>query len=184
MKSFDEIYEIVKQTLSEQRFYHSVCVMERAAEYAKIYGIDIEKAKLAGILHDIAKEIPKDKRISECDKYGVKLDDIEKNNKGLIHGKLGAKIAEIYGMDKEICLAIEYHTTGRENMNLLEKILYLADFSSKDREFDDTNYIYEMTKKDIDKALVYCFTKTIREKIDNEKQIHINTINAYNFYLK
>lgn len=93
MKKYEEIYEIVKNTLSEKRFIHSKCVSERAVEYAIKYGENIEKAQIAGIMHDIAKEVPKEERIPMCEKYGVELDDIEKECTELIHGKLGAEIA-------------------------------------------------------------------------------------------
>ena len=124
MEKFEEIFEFVKNTLSEKRFYHSVCVMERAIEYAKIYGADTEKAKIAGILHDIAKEIPKEDRVSYAENIGVIPDEIEKESTGLLHSKVAAKIAETkFGLDKEICDSIAYHTTGRENMTLLDKII-------------------------------------------------------------
>lgn len=185
MKSFEKIYEKVKNTLSEKRFYHSVCVMNRAIEYAKIYGEDEEKAKLAGLVHDIAKEVPKEKRVENAEKLGVNLDDIEKNNTGLIHAKAGAKIAETeFGLDKEICDAIAYHTTGKENMTTLQKIIYLADFTGIDRKFDDLDYLYKLCKEDLDKAMLYSLRKTILEKVDEEKIMHLDTVKAYNYYLK
>ena len=156
MEKFEEIFEFVKNTLSEKRFYHSVCVMERAIEYAKIYGADTEKAKIAGILHDIAKEIPKEDRVSYAENIGVIPDEIEKESTGLLHSKVAAKIAETkFGLDKEICDSIAYHTTGRENMTLLDKIKYIADYTGKDRKYEDTNYMYELAKKDIDAAIIY-----------------------------
>ena len=93
------------------------------------------------------KEVPKEKRVENAEKLGVNLDDIEKNNTGLIHAKAGAKIAETeFGLDKEICDAIAYHTTGKENMTTLQKIIYLADFTGIDRKFDDLDYLYKLCK--------------------------------------
>jgi nicotinate-nucleotide adenylyltransferase len=185
MSKYEEIYERVKNTLSEQRFYHSVCVVERAVELAKIYGADIEKAKLAGIIHDIAKEVKEDDRVKNAESYGIKLDEVEKSTTSIIHAKVGAKIAEVeFGLDEEICNAIAYHTTARANMTLLEKIIYLADYSGKDRQFDDTNYIYELSNKDLDEAMRYCLRKTIQEILDKKTLIHIKTVEAYNFFLK
>ena len=185
METFEELFEVVKNTLSEKRFYHSVCVMERAMEYAKIYGANIEKAQIAGILHDIAKEIPKEERISNAEKLGVILDEIEKESTGLIHSKVAAKIAETkFGLDKEICDAIAYHTTGRENMTLLDKIIYIADYTGKDRKYEDTNYMYELSKKNLDKAIIYGLKKTIKMRTEEEKLLHTDTVRAYNFLIK
>ena len=185
MKSYDEIYEKVKSTLSEKRFYHSVCVMERAMEYAKLYNADIEKAKLAGLVHDIAKEVPKESRISNAENLGVELDEIEKENTGLIHAKAGAKIAELeFGLDKDICEAIAYHTTGKANMSTLDKIIYLADFTGKDRNFEDTDFLYYLCQKDLDKAMFYCLKKTITEKTSEGKVLHLDTVKAYNYLCK
>ena len=184
MENFEKIFEIVKNTLSDKRFYHSVCVMNRAIEYAKIYGEDIEKAKIAGILHDIAKEVPKEERILNAEKYGVKLDKIEKNSTGLIHSKVAAKIAESeLELGEEICNAIAYHTTGRENMTMLEKIIYIADYTSEDRKYEDTMYLYELAKKDIDAAIIYGLKKTINLRIKENKLLHIDTVKAYNFLI-
>lgn len=184
MKKFEELFEIVEKTLSEKRFYHSRCVTQRAIEYAKIYGANVEKAKIAGILHDIAKEIPKEERVKTAEKYGVILDEIEKKSTGLIHSKLASKLAEMkFGCDKEICDAIAYHTTGRENMTLLDKIIYLADFTGQDRNYEDTNYMYDLAKKDLDKAVLYGLEKTIKMRIEEEKLLHPDTLKAYNFII-
>ena len=185
MKSFEECYNYVKERLSDKRFYHSECVMNRAIEYAKIYNENVDYAKLAGIVHDIAKEIPKEERIELAKKYGVQLDKIEINNTGLIHAKLGAKIAEKdLGLNQEICDAISYHTTGKDDMTALQKIIYLADFSGEDRNFEEAKYIYEMSKKDLNEALLFCFKYSINERIGKEKAIHPDTVNAYNYLLK
>jgi nicotinate-nucleotide adenylyltransferase len=184
MNKYDEIYERVKNTLSEKRFYHSECVVERAIEYAKIYGENEEKAKVAGILHDIAKEVPKEEKISTAEKYGIELNEEERKSPGILHGKIAAKIAEIeYDLDEDICNSISYHTTGRPNMTKLEKIIYLADYTGKDRKYEDTNYIYELSKKDLDEAMLYCLKKTINSIVGEDKILHLDTVRAYNFYL-
>ena len=128
MTDYQTIYEDVKKAVSEKRFNHILGVVKRAEEYAKIYNINIEDVKLAAILHDIAKEIPKEESYKMLEEYGVELNEIEKKNFNLVHGKLGAAIAENkYNMPENIASAIRYHTTGKENMTILEKIIYLAD---------------------------------------------------------
>ena len=128
MIEYDKLYNDVKNTLSEKRFKHTEGVIERAIQYAKSYGANIEEAKLAAVCHDIAKEISLEESYKILEKYNIELDDIEKRNHNLIHAKVGAAIAQNkYGLNNEIVSAIKYHTTGKEKMTLLEKIIYLAD---------------------------------------------------------
>lgn len=184
MLNFDDLYQKVENTLSEKRFYHSKCVMERCVELAKLYGEDEEKAKIAGLLHDIAKEVPKDEREEMAKKYGLVLDEIELNSKGLIHAKLGAKICEVdFGIEKEICDAIACHTTGKENMSLLEKILYISDAIGIDRTYDNTEELKKLAFSDIDKAIQMLLKFTIEERIKENKLIHIDSIKAFNYLI-
>ena len=183
--NLEEITKIVQENLSEKRFYHSICVMERCIEFAEIHGEDVEKAKLIGIAHDIAKEIPKELRIKTAEEYGVELDEFEKQNLSLIHAKLGAKMcAELFGFTEDMCDAIKAHTTAKFNMSKLDKILYLADYSEASREFKEANEAYELGKKDLDEGYFLALKGKIefmrKEKID----IHHNSIDAYNSFLK
>lgn len=183
MRDFEYVYKVVKSKLSEKRMYHSECVMERAVEYAKLYGEDVEKAKLAGIAHDILKETPKENRIKEAEELGVVLDDIEKVYLALIHAKTGAEYCRReFGFSEDMCDAIKYHTTGRANMTTLEKIVYLADATGKDRDFEEAKIGYELAKKSLDEALFYFFKKTIEWQLEEDKKLHLDTINAYNFF--
>lgn len=185
MKNFETVYKVVKSKLSDKRFYHSKCVMDRAIEYAKIYGVDEEKAKLTGLAHDVLKDTPNEFRIKEAEELDVVLDDIEKISLGLIHAKSGAEFCrKEFGFSDDMCDAIKYHTTGRANMTMLEKIIYLADATGIDRTFEEADVCYELAKKDLDEALFYFFKKTIEWQIEDAKIIHINTINAYNFLAK
>ena len=182
MESFENVYNIVKNKLSDKRMYHSKCVMERAIEYAKIYGVDEEKAKLVGIAHDILKETPKEKRIEEAEELGVVLDEIEKVSLALIHAKAGAEFCKIkFGFSDDMCDAIKYHTTGRANMTLLEKIIYLADATGEDRDFEEAKIGYELAKKDLNGALFFFFKKTIEWQLEDNQKIHLDTINENNF---
>lgn len=185
MKDFETVYNVVKNKLSEKRFFHSVCVMERAVEYAKIYGVDEEKAKLVGIAHDILKETSKENRIKEAEELGVVLDNIERVSLALIHAKAGAAYCRReFGFSDDMCDAIKYHTTGRANMTTFEKIIYLADATGRDRDFEEAPIGYELAKKDLDKALMFFFKKTIEWQLKEDKKLHFNTIDAYNFLAK
>ena len=184
MLKYEEIYEIVKSKLSDKRFYHSVCVVERCIEYAKIYGVDLEKIKIAGIVHDIAKEIPKEEQYNLAQKYNIELDEIEKLQTPLIHSKLGAVIAKKeYNCSDDICEAIKYHTTGKENMNLMEKILFISDATSRDRKYENTEYLYNLSKKSLDEAILELLKFSITDLINNNLLVHPNSIKAFNYLL-
>ena len=184
MLSYEEIYEIVKERLSEKRFYHSECVVERCVEYAEIYGVDIEKAKIAGIAHDVAKEIPKEEQIKVAESYEIKLDEIEKMQIPLIHSKLGAEIArKEFGCTDDICEAIKWHTTGKENMSILEKIVYMADATGKDRTWGNTEELHNMAREDLDKAMLELMKECITDVIGRGCLAHPKSIEAYNYVL-
>ena len=128
----------LKSTLSEKRYKHSLGVCDEAVKLAEKYGADTEKAYTAGILHDCAKGYDTDDQIKLCQKYGVVLDDITLACKPVIHAPLGAKIAKAeYGVnDKDVLDAIMCHTVAKENMSLLDKIIYIADMIEPMRDFD------------------------------------------------
>lgn len=184
MLSYEEIYEVVKERLSEKRFYHSECVVERCIEYAKIYGVDIEKARIAGIAHDVAKEIPKEEQVEIAETYGVKLDDIEKRQIPLIHAKLGAEIARNeFGCTDDICEAIKWHTTGKENMSILEKIVFMADATGKDRTFENTEYLYNLAKENINEAIIQLLKECITDVMNRSLLVHPDSIKAFNYMI-
>ena len=185
MKSFEEVYEIVKGELSEKRFHHSVCVMERCIEFAELYGEDVEKAKLIGIAHDIAKEIPRELRVKTAEEHGVILNEFEKENLSLIHAKLGAKICEEkFGFSQDMCDAIAMHTTAKPNMTKLQKILYLSDYSEASRDYDGAIEAYEKGKQNLDDGYFMAIVGKIKCMLDMNISIHYNSIDAYNDILK
>ena len=119
-----EIDEDAKKMLSEKRYIHCRNVMKRAVELAKIYGINENKAMLAGLAHDIAKEMPKDEMFKYIEEHNIKIDEFERKNPGLIHGKIAAVFCkEKYGFTEDMQKALEYHTTGEPDMDVLAKIV-------------------------------------------------------------
>lgn len=183
MVEYEVIYKDVKNVLSEKRFKHSEGVVERALEYAKIYGANEKEVKLTAIAHDIAKEIPKNEIIKYAEEIGVELDEIEKINLNLPHAKLGAKICkDKYGFTDDMANAIKYHTTGRENMSLIEKIIYLADATEPGRTYFDLQYYVDLIKKDIDRGLFEVAKWSIGNIVSKEGILHLDTVKCYNFY--
>ena len=191
MITYEELYGIVKESLSEKRFNHTLGVVERAVEYAEIYGVNKDDVKKAAILHDIAKEIPQEEAYKMLKIHKFELDDIEKKNYNLVHSKLGALIAKNkYNLSDDISNSISYHTTGRANMSILEKIIYLADATEKNRVYkNDLNLItldelVDLIKRDIDEGLDYVLSYTLKYILSKNLYIHINSVEAYNFYKK
>lgn len=185
MVEYNIIYEDVKKSVSEKRLKHSEGVVQRALEYAKIYGVNEEEAKLTAIAHDIAKELPKDEIIKYAEKIGVELDGIEKENLKLPHAKIGAQICKTkYGFTEDMVNAVKYHTTGRENMSMLEKIIFLADATEPYRTYFDLDYYVDLIKKDIDRGMFEVTKWCIENVISKEKVMHLDTVKCYNFYNK
>lgn len=185
MKTYEEVENEVRNRLSEERFYHSTCVSKRCVELAKIYGENEEEAKLVGIAHDIAKEMTHDEKINYCNERNIPIDDVEKKSPGLLHAKVGARIAkEEFGFSEKMCEAIANHTTGKKGMDTLSKIVYIGDFTSEDRPYDDKYYFLEVAREDLDRAVFESYCKAIQIRLDEGKTIHLSTVEARNEYLK
>ena len=185
MKEYNEIYEIVKSRLSEYRLHHSECVAKRCVELADIYRVDKEAARLVGISHDIAKEMPHEEKIQYCKQNYLEIDNIEAKNPGLLHAKIGAHIAKKeFGFSEDLCSAIKYHTTGKENMSMLDKILYVADMTSEDREFPKKDELLKLGNRELDECVKYILKLGIAQRISEGKKIHLNSVRALNYFLK
>lgn len=185
MKDYNEIYEIVKSRLSEYRLHHSECVARRCVELADIYNVDQDVARLVGITHDIAKEMPHEEKIEYCKQNHLEIDDIEAGNPGLLHAKVGAHIAKKeFGFSEDLCSAIKYHTTGKENMSLLDKIVYVADMTSNDRDFPKKEELVNLANRNLDECVKYILKLGIAQMMSADKKIHLNSIKALNYLLK
>ena len=177
----EEMRKGILSRLKGYRYPHSLGV-ERAAKWlAQQYGGDVEKAAVAGILHDITKHLSPQEQLNLCEKYGIIPCAVEKSEPKMLHGKTAAAIARTeYGMPEDVCEAIACHTTGRHGMTLLDKILYLADYIEETRDFPGVEKARELAKVDIDRALLYCYDQTLTELVARAKLIHSDTIAAYN----
>ena len=181
----ENIIEIVKERLSEKRFNHCVCVMKRAEEIATKYGYDIEKAKKVGISHDIAKELSSEYKLKYVEENNIEIDDMEKENTTLLHAKIGAHMTKnLFGFSKEMTDAILAHTTGLPNMDMLSKILFIADRTSSERNFPDISYLNSLLDKNIDEAVLYILDKKIQLQLEKRQTMHVNTVITRNELLK
>lgn len=181
-----EKYEaLIKNTLSEYRYRHSMCVAEKARELALKHGLNSEKAYLAGILHDITKEIPNSEQIELIEKYDRKLTYVERANHRVLHQLSGAVyVKNILGIDDaDVVGGIRFHTTGRENMTEFEMIIYLADFTSDDRDYPDVDIMRAQTEKGLLYGMLYSLKYTIRDVVKKERMLHPDTLSCYNWVL-
>lgn len=183
MYNKEKYVELIKERLSEYRFHHSMCVAERAVELAKIYGVDEEKAYVAGVLHDVMKEesLEKQREIIEAD--GYKMTELELSNKNIYHQMSGAQYVKnvLKIDDDDIISGIRYHTTGHDNMSLFEMIIYLADFTSEDRSYPDVDKMREQTNKGLLYGMIYSLRYTICDLASKNRQIHPDTLHCFNW---
>ena len=170
---------------NERRFWHSISVALTAINIAEIYNADKDECLIAGLLHDYCKTFKYDELIAECKKYNVVLSDEDKMADGCIHGFLAAKVCrEKYDINDNIYNAIYYHTCGRPNMSILEKIIYMADFIEPLRKFrDKVDHIRKLCfSNNIDKAIVLTAELNIEYLIKRNKYIHSNTYKTRDYY--
>lgn len=181
----DKYEEYVRRTLPERRIKHTIGVRDTAVELAKKYGCCQDKAAAAALLHDIGKYLHREELIDI-----IRFKD-EKKNKTLnlepqvYHGYASAIIAQrdLNESDPEVLDAVRYHTTGRENMTLLEKIIYIADYIEPNRRFDGIQDVRDMAFMDLDKSILMAMNNTIIYIIEQNGIIDFDTILARNYIL-
>lgn len=185
MTSIEDIKLRLEQTLTPKRFTHSINVMSTAIELGQKYGVDKEKCALAGLMHDCAREIKGDALFELCVNYKIIVDEVSKVQPELLHGPLGSRIAKNdYGVTDEQALnAIHYHTTGRENMSSLEKIVFIADYIEPGRKFSGVKEIRKIAFNDIDKAILITLEDTIKHVLSKGTLIHALTVSARNYII-
>jgi predicted HD superfamily hydrolase involved in NAD metabolism len=183
---FKELRKLLKDELTKSRYDHTLGVEFTAASLAMAHGSDLFSAELAGLLHDCAKCIPDDEKYALCEKYQVALNPSELANPMLVHGKLGAFLCKYtYGVtEPEIISAIAYHTTGRPNMSVLEKIVYVADYIEPRRDkAPNLELIRKTAFSDLDEA-VYLIAKDTYAYIQTDNSLAIDplTNETYEYY--
>jgi predicted HD superfamily hydrolase involved in NAD metabolism len=186
MYNLEDIIKKLRTLIDERRLSHSIGVSQCAVKLAKHYGADVEKAEVAGLVHDCAKCLPYEESIRLCGIYGFEPDSISKANKALLHAPLGAFLAEdrFQIQDREILSAVACHTTGKKDMTLLEKIICLADYIEDSRRYSGVEDIRAIAYVDINKALLTALEMSIRVVLDRGKLLHPMTVEARNSLLK
>lgn len=181
----DKMIERLKTKINEKRFVHSVGVEYIAASMAMALNADVEKARIAGLLHDCAKGLSTKEKLIKAQNHNLPISDYEKKNPDMLHGKLGAYYAKAkYGVDDEDILnAITYHTTGRPEMSLLEKIIFIADYIEPNRkELSEIAEIRYEAFHDIDRCVEHILKNTLEYLETDGGEIDEMTRMSYEYY--
>jgi len=182
MDSISRIKEYIDKNLSEKRRIHTYGVRDTAVNLAKKYGCDVEKAEMAALLHDLYRGVA----VSALN-YHVKylgLDDKYMDNPNLAHGKIAAAMItrDFDIRDEDIINAVSFHTTGRAGMSLLEKIIYIADAIEPGRSYPGVDEIRQAAEKDLDRACLISFDRTIEYVLSDGKFLDKDTLDAKKYF--
>jgi len=180
----DQLRSVAMSYLKARRVPHVLGTEETAARLARKYGVDEEKARRAALLHDCTKRLSVREHLELCKKYYIALDPWEKKEEKLLHAKTGAMIARVvFGVTDDVYEAILWHTTGKADMTMLEKIVYLADYIEPTRSFCDLSELRQLADENLDKALLLAFTMAVEQLEREETVVHPNSVCARD-YLK
>ncbi len=180
--NIEDYKKIIRPLMGDKRYIHSVNVSAEAVRLAEKYGADPNKAAVAGVLHDITKEFEEKKQLQIMNSGDIILSDVEKASPKLWHAISGSVYirTELGIEDIDIINAIRYHTTARANMSLLEKIIFLADFTSAERDFPDVSVIREKADISLEEGMLYGIQFTLKKLLNIEGKLSVDAVNAYN----
>jgi len=171
--------------LSSKRIAHVAGCESEAVLLAMQYGEDADAAAEAAILHDITKKLSYNEHLNLCEKYGIVCDKSELENEKLLHAITGAALSkDLFGTSEAITNAIRWHTTGKPDMTLLEKIVYLADYIEPTRDFPGVDKLRALAYEDIDEALTSGLEMSLEEVRSHGVEPHSHTVEAYEWYKK
>ena len=181
----EELRPIALSYLKPKRMPHVLGTEATAVRLARQYGADERQARVAALLHDCTKKLEMDQQLALCRQYGIQLDELERRALKLLHSKTGAAVARsVFGVEDAVYEAIYWHTTGKADMTLLEKVIYMADYIEPNRDFDGVEELRRLTFEDLDRGLLLGLTETVREMEEKGLPVHKNTMEARNFLLE
>ena len=180
--SLQELRPIALSYLKAKRMPHVLGTEQTAEALAKKYGADVHKARFAALLHDSTKRLSMEEQLALCEHYHIALDELEQHALKLLHAKTGAALArDVYGADDEVYNAILWHTTGKADMALLDKVIYLADYIEPNRDFDGVEDLRKVVWEDLDKGLEMGLAMTVEEMEQMGNPVHHNTLQALEY---
>lgn len=170
--------ELLRGKLNPRRLFHSECVSECAGVLAERYGASVEKARLAGLLHDVMKNAPANEQLALM----PDITPLELLNTKVWHQISGEAFLRQNGIvtDEEILGAVRWHTTGKAGMTLLEKIIYVADFISSDRDYKDVEVVRRLAYISLEHAILYTSRYTVNKMVSQDLLLHPATVECYN----
>ncbi len=178
----EQLRPIALSYLKHKRMPHVLGTEEEAIRLAQHYGADINQARIAALLHDCTKKLDMQQQMVLCKKYHIALDPLEQKALKLLHAKTGAEIAkDVFGVDEAVYEAIKWHTTGKADMTLLEKIVYLADYIEPTRDFPGVNTLRKTVYEDLNAGLALGLEMTIEEMKKMGNPVHEKTLEALRF---
>ena len=177
--TLEELRCVALSMLKPTRVPHVLGAEETAAALALRYGADEEEARRAALLHDCTKKWDREQHLAVLRQYGIELDDSELREDKLLHAPTGAAVASrIFGASEAVETAIRWHTTGKADMTLLEKIIYLADYIEPTRSFCDLRELRKLAFEDLDRALLLGFTMAVEDLAKKGMVVHPNSVYA------
>ena len=186
--SLKKLRHAMEKTLEPKRYEHTLGVAYTAASLAMVHEADVEKALIAGMLHDCAKCMPFHKQIAVCEKHNVSVSEVERTeNSPLLHAKAGSTLARTeYGItDDDILNAISYHTTGRPDMSTLEKIIYIADYIEPGRKtLPNLSRVRKIAYQNLDDTMRQILNDTLEHLKEKGGSIDPMTKETYQFYIQ
>ena len=181
----DELRPIALSYLKPKRMPHVLGTEETAAKLAKLYGADETEARVAALLHDCTKKQEMEEQLGLCAHYGLVLDEIEQHALKLLHARTGAEIArDVFGVNDNVYQAIRWHTTGKADMTLLEKIIYMADYIEPTRVFTDLTELRALTYENLDKGLLLGLEMAIEDLKAMGNPVYHHTVEARDYLKK
>ena len=178
----DQLRPIALSYLKPKRMPHVLGTEREAAFLAEKYGADVTAARIAALLHDCTKKLELAQQLSLCRHYGIELDAVERSFFVLLHSKTGAAVArDRFGVSEEVYNAIYYHTTGKADMTLLEKIIYLADYIEPSSSFPGVEELRRAVHEDLNRGLYEALEDSVREMQGYGGPVHHRTQEALDY---
>ena len=185
MMDTKQIEKELSRRMSEKRFKHTLGVVETALNLAERYGVNLQKAELAALLHDCARGYKDEQLLQMADKYDLEVDYIHQELPAMLHGPVGAVLAEqdFEVKDQEVLQAIAIHTLGADSMTELDKVIMLADAIEPGRKYDSARRLREQVYSagtGLNQATIYCLDFKIRFVLESKCLLHPVAVNARN----
>lgn len=179
----EHLYQTLKEGLKPKRYHHVMGVIETALNLCDKYGVDCEKAELAALFHDYAKEWTEEESLDFFEREAINLTELELRSPQLWHARIAERIArEEYGIgDEDVLNAIRYHTTGRAGMSELEILIALADYIEPGRSYPGVEELRRTEEHlGMREALLQGLNHTVKYLLEKGQLIHPDTLDARN----